>query len=256
MISKFLSITAAAFLATTVISHASGNDTPKLEVVSGSYKKDVDGLRSEGIVNDNYKSLVVSMIKKNECDDRTPTDFNKDLVRSDADAVHEATGISRTELMILAKNRATTVDGYFKRDERMGTIHKHCMTPNEQLINFSSFAYTKIPLDADTRQKAKELSLQIRDDAVDVITLRQAERDEKCELSAKQKQDMEIVRNYLERAISTHTFDADYVIYGGYSRDELRSVFNTRYPGLSECDAGKKIIEKLDSDDEPVKIDL
>lgn len=242
MISKFISVAAAALLATTVMSHASSND--EVIKITTLTSKDVDGIRSNGIKNDHYKSLVVSMIKKSVCDYRTPSDFDVNFVRSDINAAHEATGIPRAELMIMAQARANKIEGFYQKDPRMGSIQKNCHRKNEDLITFSSFAHTRIPTDVETRRKAKELSQQYREMAVDVITLRQTARNERCGLDDHEKHIALWSRIGLEDQIAKRAFDADFVVNGGYSRESLKSVFDTVYPGLTECEAGKKIIEK------------
>ena len=242
MISKFLSLAAAALLATTVMSHASSNN--EVTQVTKLASKDVDGFRSNGIKNDNYKSLVTWMVKKSVCDYRTPSDFDANSVRSDIDAAHKATGIPRAELMIMAQTRANKIEGFYQRDPRMGPIQKNCHRKNEDLITFSSFANTRIPIDVKTRQEAKELSQQYREMAVDVITLRQTARNERCGLDDHERHIAMWSRIGLEDQIAKRAFDADYVVNGTYSRESLKSVFDTVYPGLTECEAGKKIIEK------------
>lgn len=57
MISKFLSLAAAALLATTVMSHASSNN--EVTQVTKLASKDVDGFRSNGIKNDKDRKSVV-----------------------------------------------------------------------------------------------------------------------------------------------------------------------------------------------------
>lgn len=242
MISKFISVAAAALLATTVMSHASSND--EVIKITTLTSKDVDGIRSNGIKNDNYKSLVVSMIKKSVCDYRTPSDFDVNFVRSDVDAAHKATGIPRAELMIMAQSRANKIEGFYQNDPRMGPIQKHCGSKNENLITFTSFAHTRIPTDVDARLKAQDLSQQYREMAVDIITLRQTARNERCGLDDHEKHIALWSRIDLEDHIAKRAFDADFVVNGGYGREELKRVFDTVYPGLTECEAGKTIIEK------------